>query len=278
MLIYLWYKKYGSNKAVETFWHSQGQRSHQGHTMMLHTHNLEPTYLTSNYTLWFFRQSLDTILQVKVNTARLKVNSRSRHDATYLHHPNQCPYQVSTSCTLWFVRYCLVKILKVKVIHSYVKSQINLTPWHCTPSTPYQSFYKVSTSYASCFPRHNQQNLKTQSTKFKGSRSLPQGQKLNQCHTMTLHTHTTQPISLQHINFIHHAAFSDTPQTRFERSRSLKQGQRSGSQQTLSFVRYSQDNILNDKATKTRSNHGHTMIFKVTTARSKVKSSLHHTL
>ena len=112
---------------------------------------------------------------------------------------------------------------------------------------------------------------KTQSTKFKGSRSLRQGQKLNQCHTMTLHTHTTQPISLQHINFIHHAAFSDTPQTRFERSRSLKQGQRSGSQHTLSFVIYSQDNILNDKATKTRSNHGHAMIFKVTTVRSKVK-------
>ena len=92
---------------------------------------------------------------------------------------------------------------------------------------------------------------------------------------MTLHTHITQPISLQHIKFIHHAGFSDTAQTRFERSRSLKQGQRSGSQHTLSFARYGQDKILNGKAT-TRSNHGHTMILKVTTARSNQVHITHY--
>ena len=40
-------------------------------------------------------------------------------------------------------------------------------------------------------------------TKFYRSRSLWQGQRSNQGHTMTLHTYTPQPMSLPSINFLH---------------------------------------------------------------------------
>ena len=40
-------------------------------------------------------------------------------------------------------------------------------------------------------------------TRFYRSRSLRQGQRSNQGHTMTLHTHTPYPMSLPSINFLH---------------------------------------------------------------------------
>ena len=40
-------------------------------------------------------------------------------------------------------------------------------------------------------------------TRFSNSRSLQQGQKSNQGHTMTLHTYTPQPMPSLFINFLH---------------------------------------------------------------------------
>ena len=40
-------------------------------------------------------------------------------------------------------------------------------------------------------------------TRFYRSRSLRQGQRSNQCHTMTLYTYTSKPMSLPSINFLH---------------------------------------------------------------------------
>ena len=56
--------------------------------------------------------------------------------------------------------------------------------------------YQVSTSYTLWFPRYCP-------TRFYMSRSLEQGQRLNQGHTMTLHIYTHQLVYLPSINFLH---------------------------------------------------------------------------
>ena len=142
---------------------------------------------------------------------------------------NQCPYQLSTSYTLWFQRYCPDKILKVKVttersnqghtmtVHTYnpqpmslpsinflhrtlseiqpkqdfigqghyskVKGQIKVTPWRCTPTPP----TNILTKYQLPTPYSFRDIART---RFYRSRSLRQGQRSNQGHTMTLHTYT----------------------------------------------------------------------------------------
>ena len=67
-------------------------------------------------------------------------------------------------------------------------------------------------------------------TNFFRSRSLRQGQRSNQGHTMTLHTYNSQSMSLQSINFLY-----------------------------LTVSEYSLDKLLQVKVTTARSNQGHTM-------------------
>ena len=52
-------------------------------------------------------------------------------------------------------------------------------------------------------------------TKFKGSRSLQQGQRANQGHTMMLYTYTPNPMSLPIINTLHLTGSRDTALTGF---------------------------------------------------------------
>ena len=97
--------------------------------------------------------------------------------------PKQCPYQVSTSYTLWFPRYIPDKILLVKVTtaRSNVKSRSHHEAAYLHPLTNNPTKYQLSTPYGF---------RDIARTRFYRSRSLRQGQRSNQGHTMTLHTFT----------------------------------------------------------------------------------------
>ena len=137
---------------------------------------------------------------------------------------------------------------------SKVKSRSHHDAAHLQPPTNILTKHQLSTTYGF---------RDIPWTRFCRSRSLRQGQRSNQGHTMTLHTYTAQPISLPSINFLH-IMVSDIVRTRFYRSRSLQQGQRSNqghtmtlhtytpnqcsyqvsTSYTLQFLRYSPYNIL----------------------------------
>ena len=110
--------------------------------------------------------------------------------------PNQSHYQVSTSYSLWFPRYSLDKIFKPKVTtaRSKVKSRSDHDVAHLQPLTNVPAKYQLPTPYG-C--------RDITWTRFSNSRSLWQGQRSNQGHTMTLHTYTPQPMSLPSMNFLH---------------------------------------------------------------------------
>ena len=97
--------------------------------------------------------------------------------------PNQCPYQVSTSYTLRFPRYSPNNILLVKVTtaRSKVKSRSHHVGAHLHPITNVFIKYELPTPYIF---------RDIARTTFYRSRSLRQGQRSNQGHTMTLHTYT----------------------------------------------------------------------------------------
>ena len=75
-------------------------------------------------------------------------------------------------------------------------------------------------------------------TRFYRSRSLQQGQRSNQGHTMMLHTYT--PLTNVPIKYELPTPYSfrDIARTRFSNSRSLRQGQRSNPGQTMTLHTY----------------------------------------
>ena len=109
---------------------------------------------------------------------------RSHHDAhTFTYTPNQCPYQVSTFYTLWNPRNSPDNILKlmVTITKSKVKSRSQNDVAHLHPLTNIPTKYQLHTPYS--FRVIAQ-------TRFYRSKSLRQGHRSNQGHTMTLHTYT----------------------------------------------------------------------------------------
>ena len=97
--------------------------------------------------------------------------------------PNQYRYQVSTSYTLRFPRYSPDKILQVKVTtaRSKVKSRSHHDVADLHPLTNVPTKYQLPTPYGF---------RDIARTRFYRSRSLRQGQRSNQSHTMMLHTYT----------------------------------------------------------------------------------------
>ena len=77
---------------------------------------------------------------------------------------------------------------------SKVKSRSHHDAAHLQPLTNDPTKYQLATPYTF-------QDIAR--TRFYRSRSLRQGQRLNQGHIMTLHTYTPQPMSLVSINFLH---------------------------------------------------------------------------
>ena len=104
--------------------------------------------------------------------------------------PKQCPYQVSTFYTLWFLRYCPDKILKVKVTKakSKVNSRSHHNLAHLQPPTNIPTKYQISTPYSF---------RDIARKRFYRSRSIQQGQRSNQGHTMTLHTYISNQCPYQ---------------------------------------------------------------------------------
>ena len=97
--------------------------------------------------------------------------------------PSIISNQVSTSYTLWFPRYSLDKILYVKVtiVRSKVKSRSHHDIAHIHPLTNVPTKYQLPTPYGF---------RDIARTRFSNSRSLQQGQRSNQGHTIMLHTYT----------------------------------------------------------------------------------------
>ena len=91
--------------------------------------------------------------------------------------------------------------------YSKVKDKIKIIPCRCRPRYPNQCSYQVSTSYTLQFPRYSP-------TRYYKSRSLRQGQRLNQGHIMTLHTYnplTNVPTHYQHPDTIGRKQYPDSP-------------------------------------------------------------------
>ena len=76
---------------------------------------------------------------------------------------------------------------------SKVKSRLHYDVAHLQPLINVPTKYQLATPYSS----------KIKPTKFYKSRSLRQGQRSNQGHTMTLHTYNPKPMSLPSVNFLH---------------------------------------------------------------------------
>ena len=101
----------------------------------------------------------------------------------HTHNPHQCPYQVSTSYTLQFLRYGPDKILYVNVTmtRSKVNSRSHHEIAHLHLLTNVGTKYQLTTPYGFQYIAQ---------TRFYRSKSLQQGQRSNQGHTMMMHTYT----------------------------------------------------------------------------------------
>ena len=95
---------------------------------------------------------------------------------------NQCPYQVSTSYTFQFLRNSPDKILWVKVTTASLK--VKSWSHHCIAHL--QPLSNVPTKCQLPTPYRFQDIART---RFSNSRSLQQGQRSNQDHSMMLHTY-----------------------------------------------------------------------------------------
>ena len=84
------------------------------------------------------------------------------------------------------------------------EGQVKLTPSCCTPIT----LTNVPTKYQFSTPYSFRDIAQTI---FYRSRSLQLGQRSNQGHTITLHTYTSQPMSIPSLNFLHLTVSSILP-------------------------------------------------------------------
>ena len=113
-----------------------------------------------------------------------RVKSKSHHDFVHTPPPpNKCPYQVSTSYTSRFPRYSVDKILKVKV--TTARSKVKSRSHHDIVHLP--TLTNVPTKYQPPTPNGFRDIART---RFYRSRSLQQGQRSNQGHSIMLHTYT----------------------------------------------------------------------------------------
>ena len=96
--------------------------------------------------------------------------------------PNQCPYQVSPFHILWNQRNNPDKLLKLMgtMPRSKVKSRSHYDVAHIHPITNVPTMYQLPTPYG-C--------RDIAQTRFYRSRSLRQGQRSHEGHTMTSHTY-----------------------------------------------------------------------------------------
>ena len=115
--------------------------------------------------------------------ARLKVKSRSQHDDAHLHPLTNVPTKYQRATPYRFQDNSLDKILNINVTmaRSKVKSRSHHDAAHLHPVTNVPTKYQLPTPYGF---------RDIARTRFYRSRSLRQGQRLNQGHIMMVHTYT----------------------------------------------------------------------------------------
>ena len=122
--------------------------------------------------------------------------SRSHHDLAHLQPLTNAPTKYQPSYTLWFQRHSPDKIFKLKV--NAARSKVN------SRSHPNVSHLHTLTNVPTKYQLHTPHGFRDIArTRFYRSRSLWQGKRSNQGHTMIMHTYTTYPMSLVSINFLH---------------------------------------------------------------------------
>ena len=196
-----------------------------------------------NAYVWCWRKacgSLDEIPSVTMGTCKRKFIMNSNMTLTVLNLPQQTDPKVQQD---------------FKGQYSKVKGQSVLRG---TPKTLNQCPYQVSTSYTS----YGFQDIAQ--TRYYSSSSLQQVQRLNQGHTMTLHTYYPQPMSSPSISFLHLTVSEIYPRQDFIGQGHYGKGQRSNqghtmmlhiytpnqcpyqvsSFYTLQLLRYSPDHVL----------------------------------
>ena len=179
---------------------------------------LSPTPLyqvSTSYTLWFPAYSPDKIFKLKVTMPRSKVKSKSHHDVAHLQAQTNFSTKYQLPTPFSFQDRAQTRFYGSRSLR---QGQIKVTSWCCTPTTPNQCHYHVSTSYTSQFPRYSPDNiLKVQVTTAKTK------VKSRSHHDIAhLHPLTNVPTKCQ---LPTHYGFRDIAWTRFYISRSLRQSQ-----------------------------------------------------
>ena len=125
----------------------------------------------------------------------MKVKSRSHHDVAHLHPLTNVPtkYQLPTP-------YSFRNIARedFQTQGHYGRSKVKSRSHHDVAHL--QLLSNVPTKYQLPTPNGFRDIART---RLSNSRSLRQGQRSNQGHTMSLHTYISYPMSLQSINFLH---------------------------------------------------------------------------
>ena len=96
------------------------------------------------------------IARTRFYRARSKVKSRSDHDVAHLHPLTNIPtkYQLPTPYGFQDIAWT-----RFSNSRSLWQGQIKVRPWRCTPTSPNQCPYQVSTSYTLRFPRYSPDKL-----------------------------------------------------------------------------------------------------------------------
>ena len=160
-------------------------------------HQVSPFYILRNQ-----RNNPDKILKLMVTLTR----SKEGHTMTlHTYTPNQCPYQVATSYTLGLRDIARTRFYRSRSLwqgqrsnqrshHEIAHLQVKVTLARSKNKSRSHhdiayllSLSNVPTKYQLPTPYGGHDIART---RFYSSRSLRQGQRSNQGHTMTLHTYT----------------------------------------------------------------------------------------
>ena len=97
-------------------------------------------------------QRCNKILKVKVTMTRSKVKSRSHHHAVHLQPLTNVPTKHQLPTPYGFRDIARTRFYRSRSLR---QGQIKVRPWRCTPTTPNQCPYQVSTSYTLRFLRYS---------------------------------------------------------------------------------------------------------------------------
>ena len=148
------------------------------------TPNQCPYQVSTFYTLWNPRNSPDKILKLVVTMTRSKVKSRSQNDIAHLQQITNIPTKYQLPKPYCFQHMAQTRFYRSRSLrqgqrlNKICRSDHDVA--HLHPLTNVPTKYQLPTSYGF---------RDIARTRFSNSRSLRQGQRSHQGHTMTLHTY-----------------------------------------------------------------------------------------